>query len=289
MNGRLRAGGRWLATAVGLSAAAYGAFAAMAWYRYGVVSPPDPAEADALLDRFMPVYEIVERHHIAVAAPAATTLDAARHARLESSPLVRAIFRAREVLMGASADRHARAPGLLADVQALGWGVLAEVPGREVVVGAVTKPWEADVTFRALPPDRFAGFSEPGYVKIVWTLRADPRGPTASVFRTETRAVATDAEARARFRRYWSFVSPGIITIRWALLRPVQKDAERRARAAVSRQDVLPDPDPRVENDRAGRLHADRIEIELGDGGAGLGERGHRQDDAAQRRFVERP
>lgn len=91
--------------------------------------------------------------------------------------------------------------------------MLAEVPGREVVVGAITKPWEANVTFRALPPDQFAAFSEPGYVKIVWTLRNEPITATESVFLAETRATATDASARARFRRYWSFLSPGIILI----------------------------------------------------------------------------
>jgi hypothetical protein len=285
---RLRRGATWLATAIGVSAAAYGALAGIAWYRYGAVRPPDPAEADPLLDRFMPIYEIVERHHIRVAAPAAITLDAACQANLDASPVVRSIFRAREILMGATGERPPRTTTLLADMQAIGWGVLAEVPGREVVVGAVTKPWEANVTFRALPPDRFAGFSEPGYVKIVWTLRADPVGATASVFRTETRVVATDAQARARFRRYWSFVSPGIITIRWALLRPVKRDAERRARAAGPNQAVLPDPDPRVDDDRPRGLHDDRIEIELGDGRAGLGECRHRQDDVAQGGFVER-
>jgi hypothetical protein len=116
-------------------------------------------------------------------------------------------------------------------MQALGWGVLAEVPGREVVVGAVTKPWEANVTFRALPPDQFAAFSEPGYVKIVWTLRAEPITAGESLFRTETRAVATDATARATFRRYWALLSPGIIVIRWAVLGPVKSEAEQRARA----------------------------------------------------------
>jgi hypothetical protein len=115
-------------------------------------------------------------------------------------------------------------------VLSLGWGVLADVPEREIVVGAVTKPWEANVTFRALPPDQFAAFDEPGYVKIAWTLRADPVTDTESVFRTETRAIATDAIARAKFRRYWALLSPGIIVIRWALLHPVRKEAERRAR-----------------------------------------------------------
>jgi hypothetical protein len=157
------------------------------------------------------------------------TLAAAREMDLQGSGVVRTIIRAREVLLGATPDHRARPHGLLAEVLSLGWGVLAEVPGREVVVGAVTRPWEANVTFRALPPDRFAAFDEPGYVKIAWTLRADPITATQSFFRTETRAIATDAGARAKFRRYWSFLSPGIIVIRWAVLGPLRSEAERRA------------------------------------------------------------
>ena len=41
-------------------------------------------------------------------------------------------------------------------------------------MGAVTKPWDAEPVFRAMPPDAFSDFPEPDYVKIVWTLRADP-------------------------------------------------------------------------------------------------------------------
>ena len=69
-------------------------------------------------------------------------------------------------------------------------------------------------------------------MKIAWTLRADPLGANESVFRTETRAIATDAAARAKFRRYWSFLSPGIALIRLMSLRPVKSEAERRARMA---------------------------------------------------------
>jgi hypothetical protein len=54
--------------------------------------------------------------------------------------------------------------------------------------------------FRALPPDDFAAFSDPDYVKIAWTLRADPAGAKNSVFRSETRVVATDPGARRKFR-----------------------------------------------------------------------------------------
>jgi hypothetical protein len=117
-------------------------------------------------------------------------------------------------------------------MRAIGWGVLAEVPGREIVMGAVTQPWMADVVFRPLPPGAFAAFDEPGYVKIAWTLRTDPIGDAESMFRTETRVATTDPAARAKFRRYWSFTSPGIILIRRLSLGPLKADAERRARAA---------------------------------------------------------
>jgi hypothetical protein len=132
--------------------------------------------------------------------------------------------------MGARGPGHQEKRALLAYMRALGWGVLAENPGREIVMGAVTQPWMADVRFQPLPPGEFAAFHEPDYVKIAWTLRADPEGAAASIFRTETRAVATDPAAREKFRRYWALVSPGVIVIRWMLLRPLRAEAQRRAR-----------------------------------------------------------
>jgi hypothetical protein len=229
---RRRLGARAVAVALGAAVGGYVSYAATAWYRYGHTSEPDEQERDDLLDRFIPVYDVVERHHIAVGAPATITVAAAREQDLLQLPLVRTIFKARELAMGATPDDRPQPRGLLAATLALGWGVLAEVPGREVVVGAVTKPWEANVTFRALPPEQFAAFSQPGFVKIVWTLRADPVDEDASIFYTETRAVATDEHARARFRRYWAFASPGIGLIRWLSLQPLKREAEQRARAA---------------------------------------------------------
>ena len=229
-NSFLRASAKWLAVGVGAAGAAYGAYVGLAWYRYGDAAPPGPDEQDPLLDRFMPSYDIAERHQVRVAAPPAVTFAAACEVDLQGSPVPRALIRAREMILGAAPDDRPHPRGLLAEARSLGWGVLAEVPDREVVVGAVTRPWEANVIFRALPADQFAAFSEPGYVKIAWTLRAESIGTTDSIFRTETRAVATDAIARARFRRYWSFLSPGIILIRWAILRPLKSEAERRAR-----------------------------------------------------------
>jgi hypothetical protein len=233
MSERSRSIARWLAAGASLAAGAYAAYAAVAWSRYGHPSPPGPDEADALLDGFMPDYEVADRHHIRVAAPANVTLAAAREMDLLHMPAVRAIVTARELILGAERDTSTRPRGLLAETLSIGWGLLAEVPDREVVVGAVTRPWEPNVTFRPIPPDEFAAFAEPGYVKIVWTLRADPVDAYRSIFRTETRVIATDAVARTKFRRYWSFLSPGIILIRRLSLRPLKADAERRAAAPV--------------------------------------------------------
>jgi len=222
---------RLAAGAAVASAAAYTTLIARAWHRYGTPPPPGAGDRDALLDRFMPVYDVVERHRIFVAAPAATVLAAAKDQDLMQSPLTRAIFKTRELVLGASPDDRTRPRGLLAAMRSFGWGVLAEEPEHEIVVGAVTQPWQANVTFRSLPPDQFATYNQPGDVKIVWTLRADPIGDHHSIFMTETRAVATDQAARDRFRRYWAFVSPGIAAIRWLSLKPLKREAERRARA----------------------------------------------------------
>ncbi|HUK20304.1 MAG TPA: hypothetical protein VLV45_01965 [Gemmatimonadales bacterium] len=231
MNATTKQLGRWVGAGIALPAAGYAAMIAAARLGYGHPAVARAAEADPLLDGFMPQYDIVERHHIRVHAPAEITLAAAANGvNLDESPLIRAVFRLRELMLGSTPDRTARPRGLVSFVQSLGWRRLAERPGREIVFGAVTQPWQADVVFRPVDPDAFAAFRDPGFVKIAWTLRADPITARDSIFRTETRAVATDEHARTRFRRYWSLVSPGIVSIRWLLLRPLKREAERRAR-----------------------------------------------------------
>jgi hypothetical protein len=173
----------------------------------------------------MPEYELAERHHVRVAAPAAMTLSAASDTDLQQSKIVRAIFRARELVLGAEPDVETRPKGLLAQTTSLGWRVLAEKPEREVVVGAVTQPWLPNVVFRGLAPEAFRAFQEPGYVKIVWTLRADPVGESESIFRTETRVTTTDPTARTKFRWYWARFSPGIVLIRRVMLGLLKADA----------------------------------------------------------------
>jgi hypothetical protein len=225
----LAAGG--IAAGAALAALGYAAFAGSAYSQYGHAGRArGKDEQDPALDRYMPLYDIVERHQIKVAAPAAVTFGVARDLDLSNSCLVQAIFRGRELMMHGTPPPKgvAEPPGIVASALRIGWGVLTDEADHEIVLGAVTKPWEPNPVFRDLLPGEFIAFVEPGFVKIAFTLRADPLPDGTSIFRTETRALATDVDARAKFRRYWALVSPGVALIRRAMLDPIRREAERR-------------------------------------------------------------
>jgi hypothetical protein len=221
---------RYVAAAAGAGVLGFGAWSALAWARYGHVNP-GRHPPDELLDRFLPDPEVDEYHQVEVRAPAAITLAAAKETDLQSTPIAKAIFwlRAVPALLRGEPFRPQGSRGIVAETLSLGWGVLAEAPDRAIVIGAYTQPWHEQVTFHPLPPEDFAGFNQPGYVKIAWTLGAEPLGPNRSLLVTRTRAVATDPQSRKRFRRYWGPMSAGIILIRYAGLPLMRKEAERRA------------------------------------------------------------
>lgn len=221
---------RWPATCIGLSAAAYATYVAVAWFRYGHPAIPVDGDVDPLLDGFMPAYDVVDRHSVMVAAPAAVTLQVASEWDIQESPIVRALFRGRATILRAARDDAERPRAVVEWMRSLRWEVLSEIPGREIVLGIVQQPWAADATPKLVSAAEFAGFHEPGYVKIVAAFRSDPAGLAESVFRLETRAVATDPTARTAFRRYWAFLSPGIVLIGSISLGPLKREAERRAR-----------------------------------------------------------
>lgn len=220
---------RGLGAASILAGAAYGGLVIYNRLKYGHGEAFAAMGKDSLLDRYIPEPEVVEHYKININAPADLVLSTAKDMHMMDSPIIRAIFRMRELALGGERDERPHPTELLAQMQSIGWVVLAEKAGREIVLGAVTQPWLAAPTFRSIPPEQFLAFAEPGYVKIAWTLRADPVDDQHSTFHTETRVSTTDREARDRFRTYWSFVAPGVELIRLAMLRPLKKAAEHRS------------------------------------------------------------
>ena len=63
-------------------------------FGHGAPNAGAPDEVDPLLDRFMPAYEVVERHKVRVRPPAEITLTAAYEQNLLGSPVA---FSARSV------------------------------------------------------------------------------------------------------------------------------------------------------------------------------------------------
>jgi hypothetical protein len=207
-------------------------WSALTWTRYGHIDLSRKPR-DELLDRFIPDPEVDEYHHITVHAPVPIVFEVARHADIQSAPFVKQVFWLRELpglLRGRPVQRISR--GLIDEVLANGYGVLAELPERKIVIGTYTQPWHGEVVFKPLPPGQFAAFHEPGFVKIAVVLGAEPLNGGATRFYTRTRVVTTDAESRRKFRLYWGPFSAGIILIRYTVLPMVRREAERRARSS---------------------------------------------------------
>jgi len=217
-----------VAATAAIAAAGYAALVVFNRAQYGKVKGFAEKGKDSLLDRFIPEPEVAEQHQIGIDAPADVVMAAAREIEFLKSPVIRAIFKMRELALGGAPDGRDHPTALVDQMQSIGWVVLAEQPGREIVFGTATQPWQAAPVFRSIPTGEFRDFAEPGYVKIVWTLRADPIDERRSTFHTETRACTTDAAARRRFRNYWSLVAPGVEVIRMAMLGPLRRAAEAR-------------------------------------------------------------
>ncbi|HEY7993362.1 MAG TPA: hypothetical protein VID24_04095 [Candidatus Eremiobacteraceae bacterium] len=217
---------------IGATAAGWFGFAALTWLHYG--SPQAGVQTNVALDHFMPVYEVDEQKDLAVGAPWTNTFAAECRMDLRNSAVIRSVLEDRDRILGATPDPQASGEpsAFVAQAISYGFGVLAEDPGHEIILGAVSRPWEQNVAFQSMPPQAFAGYQSGGYAKIIWTLDAEPTGPSTSIARTVTRVETTDADSRDKFRRYWSTISPGLALIRSQALDLVRADAEHSYQAS---------------------------------------------------------
>lgn len=208
--------------------------------------PPHPPEAAdlrgaggsrLLLDEFLPRYDHAVVHAQVFRAPPDECLAAALAMDIFRAPLIRALIdvrglpqRLRDGLGG-----HGTEPGAsrrtfrLLDMTRIGWIVLGETPGVEMVLGQVGRPWEptASLPDTPLSPDQFVAFDQPGFAKIAVGVRAVPYGRSSSVLTMETRVALTDDASRRRFRRYWLVIGPFSHLVRRTALRLLASELAR--------------------------------------------------------------
>jgi hypothetical protein len=213
-----------LGTLAAVAALVYLVSVIVRWWGYGRRTGSDTL--DRFYDQLLPNWEVGQHQEIRVRAPASTAFAAARMMDIEQSPLVRAIFWLRQVIMRAPRPATDKRRPFIERAKALGWAVLVDIPGRRTVLAAITRPWQRAVTFKPLSGVDFLAFNQPGYAKIIWSIEVHPDGADRSVASTETRVQVTDPKSRRRFRLYWALLSPGILAIRYLSLRLIRRQAE---------------------------------------------------------------
>lgn len=178
------------------------------------------------LDQFISDPDVRERFERRIRATPEIVMQTAYEFDMQSIALIRLIIYARKFVLRGTAVRS-EPKGLVQETREIGWGTLRELPGRLLICGSVCQPWLGNVKFTPVPADRFADLKVPDQVKIVWTLEAEKIEPGITLFAHEVRALATDAEARRKFKRYWFWARFGIIAIRLLLLPAIRRRAER--------------------------------------------------------------
>ena len=185
-----------------------------------------------MLDRVLPTYGFVDQHATFVAASRKRTYHAVKEATAGEMPLVLMLFGLRSVparLTGHGGLPSGAGASLYDQLVDGLFTVLADEPGREIVVGAINQPWKlAGGEARTLrDADEFVTFDGAGFVKLAMAFRFEPR-ETGTYLVTETRMQPTDPRSHRRFVYYWNVIRPGSGLVRRSWLSAAKRRAESR-------------------------------------------------------------
>jgi hypothetical protein len=179
-----------------------------------------------LIDEFLPEYDFVEVHQVAVAAPAGTIDPLIRDLDVRASLIARVLFALRGMPRG-----YLTLDGL----EGAGFRVLADQPGEEIVIGLIGKFWKPRGELLKFDPVEFRTLAPKGYAKAAWNFTMRPIGGERTEVRTETRVSCPDESSRRAFSRYWRLVRPFSGLIRQEILRLIKRSSEGRTVNSLSR------------------------------------------------------
>ncbi|PYQ27228.1 MAG: hypothetical protein DMF56_20855 [Acidobacteria bacterium] len=168
-----------------------------------------------LIDHFLPHCDFVERHSIVVRASPERIYEVIRRGELTQHPIVRALLKLRGL------GRPPKKFNLDAFLGA-GFGLLAEDPPNEIVLGIQGPFWKPTCKLHVVDAEAFRTNVPEGVARAAWNFAIDSHGRVT----TETRILCAD-DARMKFRLYWTTIRPFSGLIRRMMLRAIRKEAER--------------------------------------------------------------
>ena len=193
-----------------------------------------------LIDQYLQDCDATEVQEVQVNAEADVTWAAIRETDLRD-PMIDALFTIRELPDRLARRWRGEAPRggheslTFKDLEnsEVGWVLLAEKPGVELLVGAVGRFWQRDYGWHPVAPEQFMAFDLPGYAKLAISFRVRAEGAGRSILRYEARTATTDVAAREKFSRYWRIIHPGVSIVMRRALKRIRDEAERRQAAVV--------------------------------------------------------
>lgn len=207
------------------------------------MTPPaatrDAVAAPTLIDAYLPIFDVVERHAIDVRALPAQVYAALFTTDFGDSGILRALLALRALpsmlRRGASAaGAEPRRPLTLASLERSGFVRLAEAPGSELLLGLEGRFWSLDGGRCGVSRDSWLSTAPAaGVARAVWNFTLRDLGDGATRLETETRVLCADAAARRRFLPYWALIRPGSGLIRRAMLRRLRDAAEKSAQSST--------------------------------------------------------
>ena len=180
------------------------------------------------LDEFAPVWQFRELHQVRVRAPRVRAYRAIREVRADEILFFRTLTAIRRLgRPGPESILNAPEKIPLLDVaMRTTFLLLAEEPGREIVLGTVVAAPTGWRRSAAPTPADFQALTAAGFALATINFRVEDSGPNECVVHTETRVFATDDSTRRHFAIYWRVIYPGSALIRRMWLRAIRLRAE---------------------------------------------------------------
>jgi hypothetical protein len=183
-----------------------------------------------LIDDFLPHWHVGSHHELLIHASPQRAYTAIWETDFASSFVVRTLLTLRAVPARFSQPKALPSSSrrlTLRDVLQHGFCLLAEDPGRELVLGVTGRFWQLSGNLEHSEPSEFRRPLPPGIARAAWSFVVSERGSATSLVATETRVACGDEASLRRFHRYWSVVGPFSGFIRTRMLKAIRATAER--------------------------------------------------------------